>query len=183
MKSKFVSILSLALIFCLLCGVSAYAADETELQTVITYTKTADTEETEDSGGPSLPIYEIAIPSELSLNSGDTIPIYLTENNLPDGELLRVNIDADRTIAEDGYMHLQGTHSETPAKVLIGYYLSDGNRMYIDKTGIYEVAIFESGNVHPISSGTLFFSVKNDSELIADTYTGTVYFTLFTTSE
>ena len=188
MKRNFSGVLCLLLIFCLMCSVTAYAADETEIQTIITYTKTEEPPaETEppavDSGDDdepvNTPVYEIAIPLEKKLNTdGTALPIYLITNNLTGGQTLRVHIDADRTLADDYYLHLQGTNTDDVAKVAVGYYNSAGNPTRIDNSGIWEVGIFESGNIRPVQWGTLYFDVLNESELAADTYTGTVYFVL-----
>lgn len=192
MKRKITGVLSLLLIFCLMCSVTAYAADEGEIQTIITYTKAEEPKQEEppaeteppavDSGDydepVNTPVYEIAIPSELSLNNSTVIPIYLITNNLTDEQTLRVNIDADRTLADDGYLHLQGTNTDDVAKVVVGYYNSVGNPEHINNSGIWEIGVFESGNIRPVRYGTIFFDVVNDSELAADTYTGTVYFVL-----
>lgn len=186
MKCKLLGALCLLLILCFMCGATAYAADETEIETIITYTKAEEPKQEQppaiESGVgdemANIPVYEIAIPSEMSLNNGATMPIYLITNNLTNGQSLRVHIDADRTLADDGYLHLQGTNTVDVAKVAIGYYNSVGNPTYIDNSGIWEVGIFESGNIRPVRWGTIFFDVVNDSELAADTYTGTVYFVL-----
>ena len=192
MKRKFSGALCLLLIFCLMCSVTAYAADETEIQTIITYTTAEEPEQEEppaeteppavDSGDydepVNIPVYEIAIPSEMSLNNGTTIPIYLITNNLTDEQTLNVYIDADRTLADDGYLHLQGTNTDDVAKVVVGYYNSAGKPTHINNSGIWQVGIFESGNIRPVRYGTIYFNVVNDSELAADTYTGTVYFVL-----
>ena len=192
MKRKISGALCLLLIFCLMCSVTAYAADETEIQTIITYTKTEEPKQEEqptetetptvdnedENEQTNLPVYEIAIPSEMSLNNGTTIPIYLITNNLTDGQTLNVYIDADRTIESDGYLHLQGTNTDDVAKVVVGYYNSAGKPTHINNSGIWQVGVFESGNIRPVRYGTIYFNVVNESELAADTYTGTVYFVL-----
>lgn len=192
MKRKFSGVLCLLLIFCLMCSVTAYAADETEIQTIITYTKTEEPPQEEppaeteppavdsDNDEPvNTPVYEIAIPSEMDLNiDGTVIPIYLITNNLTDEQTLRVHIDADRTLADDYYLHLQGTNTDDVATVSVGYYNSAGKPTRINNSGIWEVGVFESGNIRPVRYGTIYFNVINESELAADTYTGTVYFVL-----
>ena len=192
MKRKISGALCLLLIFSLVCSVTAYAADETEIKTIITYTKTEEPEQEEqpaetetptvDNGDDdkqvNTPVYEIAIPSEMSLNEGTVIPIYLITNNLTDEQTLRVHIDADRTLADDYYLHLRGTNTDDIAKVAVGYYNSAGKPTRINNSGIWEVGVFESGNIRPVRYGTIYFNVINESELAADTYTGTVYFVL-----
>jgi hypothetical protein len=182
---------TLALAVCFMCGVSAFAADTAEAQTKVTYTKTAEeTPKPSPSSGttyraedetdpePSEPVYEIAIPSEFSLNTANTIPIYLTENSLAEGQSLEVLIDANQTISDDGYLHLQGTQGQSPAKVAIGYYTNSNYVEYVNASGYFEVALFSAGDVHPTQYGTLFFELKNEQELIADTYTGTIFFSM-----
>ena len=173
----------MALAFSLILSGSAYAADETTTQEMtVTYTKQEDPEQSAEPA-PSRPVYEISIPSQMSLNEGDTIPLYLIENNLPAGKMLQVYIDGEKTVEADGYLHLAGTKGQTPAKVAIGYYQSNGTAEYINNAGIWCVAEFVSGNIRPISGGVLFMRVTNDTELLADTYTGTVHFRLRTYDE
>lgn len=185
MKAKFAGIVSAVLALCILCSVSALAVSTDEQTTgmTVTYTK-------QESGGggsdpePNRPAYVISIPSEMSLNSGDTLPIYLKENNLTGTQKLNVFIDTVSTLEDDLFLHLNGTKGQTPAKVSVGYYNAWGNVEYIDfNTGTCQVAQFESGNNHPVWCGTLYFNLENESELIADTYTGTVHFLMSVDSE
>lgn len=177
MKRKLTGAICLILALSLLCSVSAFAAtiEDKTASTKITYTK----EKEQSEPTPSRPVYEIAIPAEMSLNDGNTMPIYLTENNLTAAQRLDVCIDANSELdSTDHTLHLQGSKSQTPAKVKIGYYLSGGTVEYIDNGGFWQVAAFESGNVHPVARGTICFELTNESELAADTYSGTLNFSL-----
>ena len=109
MKVKFVGIVSAILALCILCSVSALAvsADEQTAGMTVTYTK-------QESGGgsdpePNLPAYVISIPAEMSLNNGETLPIYLKENNLTGTQKLNVFIDTVSTLEDDLFLHLNGT--------------------------------------------------------------------------
>lgn len=180
MKRKLLPVLCLLLVSCLMCGsISAYAADESEIKTRVSYTKYSEPEEEQTN----LPLYEISIPADMSLNNGTSLPIYLITNNLVDGQRLHVHIDADRTIGDDTYLSLYGTNTNDVAKVTFGYYNSIGKPVYINNTGMWEVATFESGNIRPVFGGTLFFNVINDDELSVDTYTGNVYFKLWVNND
>ena len=170
MKSKILIALSAMLVLSLFLGIPAYALDDTTQIMTVTYTK----EEPDTS--PSLPVYEVFIPAAFSLNENSMMPIYLTENNLQDGQHLSVLIDGAKTLQEDKYVHLEGTKGQAPAKVLIGCYFQNGRAEYLDFWEQWGVATFESGNIRPVSGGTLFFEIVNDKELIADTYTGRVHF-------
>lgn len=169
MKLKVLSILSAILILSLFLGMTAYALDDTTQIMTITYTKE------ESDASPSLPVYEVFIPAAFSLNENSIMPIYLTENNLQEGQGLSVLIDGAKTLREDKYVHLDGTKGQTPAKVLIGCYYN-GRVDYLNFWGQWGVATFESGKNLPASGGTIFFEIVNDKELIADTYTGRVHF-------
>lgn len=175
MKRKLLPVLCLLLVSCLMCGsITAYAADETEIKTRVSYTKYSEPEEEQTN----LPLYEISIPSEMCLNEGTALPIYLITNNLGKSQQLHVSIDADRTIEKDRYLHLYGLNTNDVAKVTVGYYTSDGKTVHINDSGEWEVAVFESGNIRPIIGGTLIFDVVNDAALSKDIYTGNVYFKL-----
>ena len=176
MKRRLFGAVCLAVALCMVFGMTAEAADETQM--TVTYIKQEPARST-DSGddAPSRPAYVIAIPAEFSLNTSDTMPLYLTENNIPEGKRLHVHIDGARTIAEDGYMHLQGTQGDD-ARVRVGIYNSAGREDALTFQGAFEVAAFERGDVHPVWGGTMFLHVVNDDELTPDTYTGTLYFSL-----
>lgn len=177
MKRKLTGAICLILALSLLCSVSAFAAtiEDKTASTKITYTK--ENEQSEPT--PSRPVYEIAIPAEISLNDSDTVAIYLTENNMTAAQHLDVCINATTELnSADHTLHLQGSKSQTPAKVKIGYYIAEGIIEYIDNSGSWQVAGFESGNVHPVARGTVHFELANESELAADTYSGTLNFTL-----
>ncbi len=182
MRKKIATALSVLLVVCLMGSMTAYAAttNDNNIVTTVTYTKT---ESPSDTGEPNLPLYEIAIPSQMSINEGNLLPIYLIENNLSGTQTLRVMVDADMTIEDDGFLHLAGTQNQSPAKVSVGYYNTAGNTYKIGSSGVYEVATFKSGNNHPASNGTMFFDIIDEDALIADTYTGRVYFTLRVTTE
>ena len=170
MKSKILIALSVTLVLSLVLGIPAYALDDTTQIMTVTYTK----EEPDTS--PSLPVYEVFIPANFSINGNNIMPIYLTENNLQEGQGLLVLIDGTKTLQADKYVHLEGTKGQTPAKALIGCYFQNGRAEYLNFWGQWGVATFESGNVLPVNGGTLFFEIVNDKELIADTYTGMVHF-------
>lgn len=182
MKKKLTTALSVLLVICLMGSVTAYAAtiDDNNTISTVTYTKTENPTDTEE---PNLPLYEISIPSQISLNESNVLPIYLHTNNLGENQTLSVLVDADMTLADDGFLHLEGTKGQEPAKVSIGYYNSAGNPVKIDNAGMYGAATFKSGNNHPASNGTMFFDIIDEDALIADTYTGRVYFTLRVTTE
>ncbi len=174
MKRKVTAMLCLLLVLSTVGSISAYAAtiDEDTTGTTLTYTKEAPPVDV------NLPLYEIAIPSEMSLNAGDTMPIYLTANNMAPGQRLTVYIDGSN-MDEQSLVPLYGTKGQAPAEVMIGYYDSDGMSNTLGGgPGLYPVAAFESGNIRPVLNGTIFFRVQNADELIADTYTGTVNFLL-----
>lgn len=182
MKRKLTAAICLVLALSLLCSIPAFAAtfEDKTASTQITYTKAK--EQSEPT--PSRPVYEIAIPAEMSLNDGNTMAIYLTENNLTAAQRLDVCIDADSELdSVDHTLHLQGSKSQTPAKVKVGCYIAAGKVQYIDNTGFWQVAAFESGNVHPVTRGTVCFELTNESELVADTYSGTLNFSLTLTTE
>lgn len=183
MKSKFFIFLGVVLALFLVLGVTAYATDDITLQEMtVTYTKQEIPDQDVETV-PSRPVYEISIPSVFSLNEANTLPLYLTENNIPDGKALQVCIDGEKTIQNDTYLHLEGTKGQTPAKVVIGCYSSSGVEEYLDFWGKWGIACFISGNSHPVNRGTIFFKVVNDEELIADTYTGTVHFSMMLIDE
>lgn len=187
MRSKLIAALCLIVSLSLLCSISAYAVSGSEAETVLTYTKQEAPAPTPDTSGdsePSRPIYEIAIPAEMNLNAGDTMPIYLTENNLASNQKLTVCIDGNRNLSDDGYIYLHGEEGSTPAKVSVGFYNNGGNAEYVNiPTCLYGVAVFDSTDVHPIYAGTLFFRVVNADELDGGTYTGRVCFTFELTTE
>ena len=115
----------------------------------------------------------------MSLNAGDTLPIYLKENNIPDGKFLYVYINGSKLIHDGSYLYLRGAKEQSIAKVAIGHYSSySGEREYINPMVLSLVATFNGNSIHPLEGGTIFFEIVNEGELIADTYTGTVYFSL-----
>lgn len=177
MKSRFLGALGIALALSIVLGVTAYAADTTEMEMTITYTKQEEPGQ-DMAPAPSRPVYVISIPSSMSLNAGDTLPIYLKENNIPDGSLLHVYINGNKLLHDGSYLYFEGTKGQSIAKVAIGHYSYSGEREYLNPMGLSLVAAFDGSNIHPIEGGTIFFEVMNEGELIADTYTGTVHFSL-----
>lgn len=193
MKTKFATALCLLLSLSLLCSVSAYAVNDSEAETVLTYIKqeeptpapdTSDTPREPSSGEasgdsePSRPIYEIVIPAEESMSNGSTFPIYLSENNIPEGYVLSVYIDSGRSYGEDGLLHLKGTKGQADALVIVNRYDRDGSYMAVTQQSMPKVAAFAPGNIRPVQYGTLFFSVIDEEQLPADTYTGRLYFNI-----
>lgn len=192
MKRKIITVASLVLAFSLLCGVSAFAATVEQINKNMTFTYTKASEGSEDTystptpaqdPADNKPLYEISIPSEMSLNEYDTIPLYLTENNLLDGQRLEVYIDASTTIGADGYMHLHGAKGTQEAKIKIIGYDAESNTFQITGGGIWLVGAYEKGSNFPTTNGTLQFSLVNGDELDNDTYTGTVHFALYVVNE
>lgn len=188
MKAKLTVALCLLLVMSLVCSISAYAASGNEIETTITYTKQADSEpepepdpapeETPSDDEPSRPVYEIAIPSEMSMSNGTTLPIYLTENNIPEGYVLSVYIDGSKSYGDDGFLHLSGTKGQADALVIINRYDVDGSYMAVTQQPYPKVAAFVHGNIRPIQYGTLNFTVIDEEVLPPDTYTGRIYFDL-----
>jgi len=193
MKAKLTAALCLLLSLSLLCSVSAYAASGGEVKTVLTYIKledpapapdTTDPPHEPSSGDasydsePSRPIYEIVIPAEESMSNGSTLPIYLSENNIPEGHVLGVYIDSERSYGEDGFLHLKGTKGQADALVIVNRYDHNGSYMAVTQQSMPKVATFAPGNIRPIQYGTLFFSVIDEEQLPADTYTGCIYFNI-----
>lgn len=185
MKHKFSCAICLLLIFCVMCSATAYAADSSEKQTTITFIKTQEPIQNEpskvDSGGGvasvSTPLYEISIPSEMSLNNGSTLPIYLIENNLSEGQTLEVYIDGAKSYADDGLLHLKGEKTQKEIEVLISRYDADGSYTMVTQLPCPTVAVFQSGNIRPVRYGTISFNVVDEETVTPDTYTGNLYFT------
>lgn len=185
MKRIFSAALCLLLVFCFVCSVTAYAAD-VEKQTTITYTKIQEPTQSEppqsDNGGDeeptNSPLYEISIPSEMSLNNGSTLPIYLITNNLTEGQTLNVYIDGTKSYSDDGLLHLTGENTQEDVKVLISRYDTDGSYMMVTQLPFPTVAVFQSGNIRPVRYGTISFNVVDEENIVPDTYTGKLYFTL-----
>ncbi len=176
MKGKLLVAISILLVMYFTCNVTAYATiEDSATVATVTYTKTEAQTETES---PNLPLYEISIPSQISIDESSTLVITLKSNNLAENQMLYVLVDADTTIAEDGFLYLEGTQGQEPAKVTMGYYSKSGKPIKIGNSGVYEVASFKSGDNHPASNGTMFFNIIDEDSLIADTYAGRVYFTL-----
>lgn len=188
MRSKFTAALCLIVSLSLLCSVSAYAVSGSEAETVLTYIKNEDpapvpdtspgasSGDNSDDDEPSRPVYEVVIPAEESMSNGSTLPIYLSENNIPEGYVLRVSIDCEKTLDKNGLLHLSGTKGQADALVIVNRYDRDGSYMSITPNASPTVAIFEPGNIRPVQYGTLFFSVIDEEQLPADTYTGRIYF-------
>lgn len=188
MRSKFIAALCLIVSLSLLCSVSAYAVSGSEAETVLTYIKNEDPAPVPDTspGAPSgdnsdddehsRPVYEVVIPAEESMSNGSTLPIYLSENNIPEGYVLGVYIDSARSYGEDGLLHLTGTKGQADALVIVNRYDRDGSYMAVTQQSMPKVAVFEPGNIRPAQYGTLFFSVIDEEQLPADTYTGRIYF-------
>lgn len=185
MKYKFSGSVCLLLVFCLMCSATAYAADASEKQTTITYTKIQEPKQDKaanvDSEGEnesvSTPLYEISIPSEMSLNSGSTLPIYLIENNLSERQTLEVYIDGAKSYADDGLLHLKGEKTQEEISVLISRYDTDGSYTMVTQLPCPTVAVFRSGNIRPVKYGTISFNVVDEETVTPDTYTGNLYFT------
>ena len=187
MRSKFIAALCLIVSLALLCSVSAYAVSGGEAETVLTYIKNEDPAPAPDtspgaSSGdnsgddePSRPVYEVVIPAEESMSNGSTLPIYLSENNIPEGYVLGVYIDSARSYGEDGLLHLTGTKGHD-ALVIVNRYDRDVSYMAVTQQSMPKVAVFEPENIRPVQYGTLFFSVIDEEQLPADTYTGRIYF-------
>ena len=128
---------------------------------------------------PSLPAYEIAIPSRKDLDTdGTALPIHLTENNLPDGYVLNVYIDGGKSFGNDGFLHLSGTKGQPDALAKVIRYNTDGSFENIASEAFPKVAAFDRESNFPIEYGTLNFDIVDRESLIADTYTGKVCFYL-----
>lgn len=188
MKAKFAALLCMLLCLCVAGSVTAYAAGS-EIESVITFTQQGEPDSAPDSdnnsgGGsvdrsPSLPAYEIAIPSRKDLDTdGTALPIHLTENNLPDGYVLNVYIDGGKSFGNDGFLHLSGTKGQPDALAKVIRYNDDGSFENIASESFPKVAVFDSESNFPIEYGTLSFDVVDRDGLIADTYTGRVCFYL-----
>lgn len=188
MKAKFAAFLCMLLCLCVAGSVTAYAAGS-EIESVITFTQQGEPDSAPDSdnnsgGGsvdrsPSLPAYEIAIPSRKDLDTdGTALPIHLTENNLPDGYVLNVYIDGGKSFGSDGFLHLSGTKGQPDALAKVIRYNTDGSFENIASEAFPKVAAFDRESNFPIEYGTLNFDIVDRESLIADTYTGKVCFYL-----
>ena len=118
----------------------------------------------------------------MSLNNGSTLPIYLLQNNLAEGQTLYVYIDGTKSYAGDGLLHLRGANTQEDAKVLINRYDTDGSYMAVTQLPCPTVAVFQSGSIRPIKYGTISFTVIDEDNLAPDTYTGNLYFTFSITN-
>ena len=187
MKAKFAALLCMLLCLCVAGSVTAYAAGS-EIESVITFTQRGEPDPTPDAGNdsdgsadrsPSLPAYEIAIPSRKDLDTdGTALPIHLTENNLPDGYVLNVYIDGGKSFGSDGFLHLSGTKGQPDALAKVIRYNTDGSFENIASEAFPKVAAFDRESNFPIEYGTLNFDIVDRESLIADTYTGRVCFYL-----
>lgn len=180
MKAKFATVLCLLLSLSVLCGVSAYAANS-EMETVVTYTKQGNTDQGGGSSAdePSRPVYEIAIPMEKDIAKKDTLlPIHLTENNIPAGYKLNVYIDSKKTFDELGFFHLTGTKGGADALAYIFRYVPEGYAETFWEEDLAKVAAFDCESNLPIEYGTLTFQIMNEDDIATDTYTGRMYFKL-----
>ncbi len=189
MKAKFAALLCSVLCLSVAGSVTAYAAGS-EIESIVTFTQQEyqeaanDLDDNSDSGSsadysPSLPVYEITIPSRQDLDAdGTTLPIHLTTNNIPEGYVLNVYIDGGKSFGSDGYLHLSGTKGQSDALVKIFRYATDGSFMNITGEAFPKVAAFDRTQKFPIEYGTMTYEIVNRDSLIADTYTGKIYFYL-----
>lgn len=189
MKAKFITLLCLVLCLSITGSVTAYAAGS-EIESIVTFTQREYQDFEEDIGdnsdggsstdySPSLPVYEITIPSRQDLDAdGTTLPIHLTANNIPEGYVLNVYIDGGKSFGSDKYFHLSGTKGQSDALAKIFRYATDGSFMNITGETFPKVAAFDCTNRFPIEYGTLCFEILDRDSLIADTYTGRVCFYL-----
>lgn len=185
MKRISKSIICLALVFCFSFSVTAYAANETDASTTVTYTK---------SGGETVSTptasYEINIPSEISLNDGRELYITANSLSLNSGQSVIVSVDYAKTYTvditttetgatiEDSYIKLLSTNGVDFAKVNINRHDYDTGAGTIMNAADTTAAIFTGSSLQPTKYGLLYLNLSRPTTIVAGTYTGTIYFTI-----
>lgn len=192
MKHNIMRWLCLVLAFCLLGSSVAYAANETAATMTVTYTQEApepsETESPNDTPTEEMPTtqpgnqassYEIDIPSEISLNDGDSTLLMMNSLNIGKSFKVVVYIDGDRTFQDDGFLHLTAPGNDQTAKTAVYRYNSESDTYErLSGDGEHEVAVFKYYSLNPNKYGLLRFEIENQSELEPGTYSGTVYFSI-----
>ena len=183
MKATKMGVLCLFLVLAFAVCLTPAFAEGDNLQTVLKYTKAPEPEPVlpptvpDDPGDdPTLPTYKIVLPAEETINNGSAFPISLSENNIPAGYVLSVNIDSGRSYGEDGLLHLKGENSGNDATVIINRYSHDGSYTAVTQLNNPPVALFTPGDIRPVEYGTLSWGIVDEDRLEADTYTGSIYF-------
>lgn len=190
MKKRTRTAAFLVMVFCVLLSSSAYAANETETKTTVTYelqeeeskgggvTYTPDA--TGDGGTDEQKIYELDIPATVSLNEGNALNIRMSYCELPEGKNIIVYIDGDRTFdSSDGYLHLKAAGEHDDAKVMVSRNTADFNNLEeVRGPGLHEVGVYDWSWIFPSKYGYLSLDLIYIDQIEPDTYTGTIYFAI-----
>lgn len=161
MKKVLSAILAIALILSLSC--TAFAVNDTEGSTTVTYTVS-------DEG------YIINIPAFIDLNESNCLEI--TASRMNTNKYVWVMIDTARTAITGTTLCLDdGTGKSIFCDLTVGSANSNSG-LYVLTTTEYKVASFSPNNLIPDNYGKLYFDVLAD---IANpgVYSGTIYFTIW----
>lgn len=127
--------------------------------------------------------YTVLIPSAIDLNKDTVIPIVIKDCAIDVDKQLVVSLEPLRTFEDNTGLYLyrnKGTADERKMNCRIGMSSNaDGSQAsYVDmETGSRTLAVFENGNLNPITGGYIVFNPIT-SGVPSGTYTGTVYFVI-----
>ena len=168
-------LLSLAVLLFAIPPVMAYAANQTEMSTVITYTVDAPSTSEPEPPAPAPATYEINIPASLSLNIGNEIRITANIMNINADQNVVVTLD---TAGYNGWIELISDSMDTDRiPITINRY----NHVFGGIERVHQgdvVARFNNSGTTPIEYGllTVLPSQTDVDSAPPGTYTATVRF-------
>jgi hypothetical protein len=156
------------------------AANETEMNTSVSYTKieeTATEPETPSNPTPKPATYEINIPASISLNDTQELNITSSSINIPDGKTVVVEVNG-KTFESDGYLYLKNSGPDKIGVELLRLNTESGQ---VDKVGnMSPVAFFNNKSTTPSVYGLMYVRAFSGDIKAAQpgTYHGSIYFNI-----
>lgn len=191
MKRRIIFSLLALMLVCQSFSIAAHAEVIGNSSTIITYTKEAesggssgststggddndtDTSDTKSNQGP---LFEIYIPSEISLSNSRTLSFSASTLNLEEGQSVIVYLDGDSTFEDDGYLHLRASGLNDVRIAVNRQNQAMDSWELIGGGGLFPVAVFSGNDLQPEQYGTLNLNLIEQSSIAAGQYTGVMHF-------
>jgi hypothetical protein len=162
---------------------AAYAKDATSGSMSVVYEYTAP-----EGGEPGdATTYTVNIPASVSNDNLEVIPITVSENNIPDGKVLFVTVDWDKSYDELGYFNLYKNKGEPNEESIrcrvLAYKDSTLNDLvyvdHIDSVRGDPVAKFLSGSTVPAYGGCIqVLPLTLGAKVSSGAYSNTLHFNI-----